>query len=108
MDSSELRDYVMLVNQRDAARTMRNEGFLLGLGIGGIDVYGAIVGFAPACIAGSGFTLGTSCIVYLTGVVGAGGVAAVEISRFIRGMREFNRLTDALPGHFFEISHEAP
>ncbi len=107
-DSSELRDYMMLVNQRDAARTMRNEGFLLGLGIGGIDAYGAFVLFTPACIGASGFTLGTSCIVYITGVLSAGGVAAMEISRFIRGMREFDRLTDALPGDFFDIPHQAP
>ena len=107
-ESSELRDYMMLVGQRDDARTMRNEGFLLGGLVGGLDAYGAVVGFTPACIVGTVVTFGTSCIAYIAGVVSFGTVAGIQIGRFIRGMREFNRLTDALPGHFFDIPHDRP
>ncbi|HLB64181.1 MAG TPA: hypothetical protein VJJ46_05020 [Anaerolineales bacterium] len=107
-DSTDLRDYMMLVDQRDDAREDRNQGLLAGGFVGGLDILGAVIGFAPACIVGTTFTLGTSCIGYFALVGAATTGAGIEIARGIHGMGEFNRLTDALPGYFFGIPHEAP
>lgn len=108
LDSSDLRDYIALVDQRDDAAEDSVEGFVLGGFVGFFDGVGAVLGFGPACIAGSTFTLGTSCGAYLA-LVGSATTAAVwGIRNGIRGMGEFNRLTDALPDAFLEIPLEAP
>jgi hypothetical protein len=57
---------------------------------------------------GTVFTFRTSCIAYFALVTSATTGAGYEIYRGIRGIREFNRLTHALPDEFFEIPLEAP
>jgi hypothetical protein len=107
-DSSELRDYMMLVGQRDDAAQDTVEGLALGFIVGGLDITGAVLGFTPACIVGTVFTFGTSCMAYATLVTSATIGAGWEIVRGIRGIIENHRLTDALPDEFFEIPLEAP
>jgi len=107
-ESFDLFEYIMLVDQRDDARDDIIQGFGLGVVVGVLDGYVAIQGFAPACIVMGAVTLGTSCVVYIATVGGGAIATGYEIYRGIHGITEFNRLTDALPEHFFDIPHEEP
>ena len=107
-DSSELRDYMAIVEERDDAAERRNDGFMIGGVVGFLDGVGAVLGFAPACIVGGAFTLGTSCVAYLALVGSATAGAGWAISNGIRGYNDFSRLTESLPQAFDDIQRGTP
>jgi len=107
-DSSELRDYMAIIEQRDAAGHTRNDGFITGGVVVFFEGIGAVLGFGPACIVGTTFTLGTSCVAYLALVGSATAGAGWAISTGIRGYNDFNRLTESLPQALIDIPRSAP
>ena len=74
-DSSQLRDYMIILKDLEDAINERKEGRNQGWLLGGLDFVGTLLGFGVACGLGSEFTFGWSCAGYLL-TMGSGGIGA--------------------------------
>jgi len=71
-DTSALRDYMLIVGDRDQAIESKKEGIFQGGALGLLDFFGGVLGFGAACGLGSEFTFGLSCVGWLLTVSGGG------------------------------------
>lgn len=78
-DSSDYRDFVEIISQRDVQLDKKRSSGGWALGLGGADVVGATLGWEAAeCVVGAEVTLGTSCIAFAI-TLGSGVVAAIKL-----------------------------
>jgi hypothetical protein len=74
-DSTELRDYILIINDLDQAIESKKEGSRQGWVLGLFDFVGGVLGFGAACGLGSEFTFGWSCVGWFL-TAGGGGIGS--------------------------------
>ena len=88
-DSETLRNFQDVVDLRDQQFSQRQEGFIIGGGLGVLGVGGGAVGVIEACIVSGAFSLGWGCGLVL---LAAGADLAITAWQFDRGFDADRRL----------------
>jgi len=88
-ESETLRNFQDVVEIRDQQYSQREEGFIIGGGLGVLGVGGGAVGVIETCIVGGAFSLGWGCALVL---LAARADLAITAWQFDRGLDADRRL----------------